>query len=343
MADMNSRPMRLLGVAQATGATALRAALDAVPGPSVLAEAGAGWVAFLQPEKAGLSFLRGQKSVLGSLHLIQRRLEIACQAGPFLAADPAAAVAPQSALRALLRGADDGIAAALAQWGRRQQWDVIVKWPAEAVLTACRPVLAEAAGRGQAALAEAVAAALRADRDRREAVLLAALRPAVLECAPGGAAGAETEIGLTVAVPPGGEAAIERALERIDGAAMVGAGVDMRGPLPALSFAVLRIASTEPGDVAQAWTLLNLPEFVDPASLHQAWRRAASAAHPDRAGAEAGGDGVSAATSAYHLLRGLLHQSGTAPRTLRQVLRSAGHRLVLPPVPAESVRALETL
>jgi hypothetical protein len=162
----------------------------------------------------------------------------------------------------------------------------------------------------------------------------------VLAFAPAGTADTETEIGLTVAVRRGGEAAIEAALERLDQDALPDASVDLRGPLPPLSFAMVRIASTEPGAVAASWRLLGLPETADAAQLHQAWRTAAAAAHPDRAGVNSGTDAMVAVTTAYHQLRGLL-PSGGEPRSLRAVLHAAGHRLVLPDAAGLAARELE--
>lgn len=192
-----------------------------------------------------------------------------------------------------------------------------------------------------AALADAVAAALRGERDRREAALLAVLTPAVLAIAPGGAAAAETELSVTVLVRPGGEAALEAALERLPAEQAEDAAIDMRGPLPPLSFAAVRLAAAAPDAIAAAWHLLDLPGHVDMPGLHRQWRLCAAARHPDRAATGNGqaGNGEAGAlsdvTDAYHLLRGLLREpagggGGGESCTLPGLLRRAGPRLIVP-------------
>ncbi len=329
---MNLPPLRLLGFAPLDGLEALRAKLAAVPGAALSTRCGAAVAAVLQMEPPVKLMRRRQKDLLSGLHTVQRRLEIACLAGPFLPMDPSAACCPADQVAELLAPSWDLLATALARHGTSHQWDVILRWAPEEVVAQRRDeIAAAAAGRGPVGMAEAVAAALRAERARREAALLAALAQAVLAVAPGGAVGTEAEIAVTVLVGAGGEACIEAALQNLDPAQFAGASADLRGPLPPLSFAPARLAVAEPGEVASAWHRLGLGENIDRAGLHAHWRQRAASAHPDRhppAEQQAAAAALSEITRAYHLLRDLLPNPG--PITLPLLLRRAGYRLILP-------------
>ena len=330
---------RFLGFVPGHGLAAARAALDAVEGPPLVVRQGGGIAALMQPEPPGTLSGRGRAEMLAGLLTVQRRLEIACQAGPVLPVDPAVACCPTASVPALLDAAWVALDDALARHGGRRQWDVVLRWPPELVLARRREEIARhAAGLGRAGLAEAVAAALRAERSEREASLVAALTPAVLAFAPGGAAGAETEVALTVLLTSDGEAALEVALQGLAPEHAAGASVDLRGPLPPLSFTPVRIADVEAADIVRAWRGLDLPARIDVGELHRQWRRRAFALHPDRhaAGeAESFAAALSEATQAYHLLRDFLRddvmRDGSAAEwTLDDVSRRAGPRLVLP-------------
>jgi hypothetical protein len=347
------RRMRLLGFAPLSGLASLQAALDAVPGPAVQVQRGPAVAALLQAEPAASLFGRTRRALLADLHTVQRRLEVACLAGPFLPMNPAAACCPADALPPLLAATWEALATALARHGASHQWDIALRWSPQAVVAHRRAEIAEAAsGGGPAALADAVAAALRADRGRREAALVMALAPVVLAFAPGGAAAAEAELVVTVLVggsagadggTSGGVAAVEVALEALPVEYFADTVIDMRGPLPPLSFAAVRLAETGAEAVGQAWRILALPlddhdSRIDAAALHRQWRNRAAAAHPDvQSGPEAAAVSLAEVTEAYHLLRALMRdtqpvatQAATARFSLRELQGRAGLRLVMP-------------
>ena len=203
-----------------------------------------------------------------------------------------------------------------------------MRWPSTALLSPPRR------DRVRRYLAEAVAAALQAERDSREAALLAALRPAVLGFAKAGAARAETAISVTVLASAEGEAAVEAALDALAPEHLEAATIDMRGPLPPLSFTAVRLVTVPEHDVFSAWQTLSLPDRIDLATLHRQWRLRAAAVHPDRQASQAvpaEDVTVSEMTSAYRLLRDLLPRPDTAETfTLPGLLRRAGPRLVMP-------------
>jgi hypothetical protein len=357
------RRMRLLGFAPLHGLAALQAALDAIPGPAVQTHRGPAVAALLQAEPAASLFGRTRRALLADLHTVQRRLEVACLAGPFLPMNPAAACCPEAAVPPMLAAAWEALAVALARHGTCHQWDIALRWPPQTVVARCRAEIAEAAaGGGPAALADAVAAALRADRGRREAALVMALAPVVLAFAPGGAAAAEAELAVTILVEAGpaahagavgGVAAVEAALEALPAEHVADAVVDLRGPLPPLSFASVRLAETDAEAVEQAWWRLDLPHGdhgprIDAAALHRQWRNRAAAVHPDsqrpgspRPGSQTAPDAapVSLAdvTDAYHLLRALMCDSPLGPThavsagfSLSDLQGRAGLRLIIP-------------
>ena len=152
---------------------------------------------------------------------------------------------------------------------------------------------------------------LLADRSRREAALLAALAPTALAFASGGAACAETEVSVTVLVNAWGEAPVEAALDALPAEHAEDASIDMRGPLPPLSFSAVRLVTVEARDLNRAWQLLRLTDRIDLASLHRQWRQCAAEVHPDRRPAKDAVT-VSELTEAYRLLRPLLPTDASA-------------------------------
>jgi hypothetical protein len=328
MARLSTGPTRLLGFAPLETIEPMQAAVAATSGPPPWVHRGPGIAALLQDEPATPMMRQGRKAMLAGLQSVHRRLEIACQLGAFLPADPSCACIDRANLRTLLDQSWTALAPALAEHGGAHQWDVVLRWSPESVLAAHKAELAAVAAAGQAALAEAVASVLRAAHARRGAILSAALAQAVLGVAAGGMVGTETEVCLTVLVPCGGEAAMEGALEAIPEDQVSGASVDLRGPMPPVSFHAVRLLRVEQGDIARSWRILNLGERADARSLHQQWRMMAAGCHPDRDPDDAGSpNAFSDIGHAYRLLRPLLREQ---PQTLRGLLRHAGYRLELP-------------
>jgi hypothetical protein len=317
--------IRLLGFAAEARLDSLRAALADSAGPVLHLVAIAGLAVVAQTEKGGGLLRTSDKTtLLRRLHAVQRRLELACQAGPFLPADPAAPVIQLGELPRLVTAAAPRLARALVRDGAKQQWDITIRWPAQAVLTPHRAALAAAATVGQAEVVALVARLLRRERDDRLAALRTALSPRVLALLEGQAA--DTEIALTVLVPAGGETAIEAALGRLPEAASAYAEADLRGPMPPVSFAACALAEVTAGEIAAAWQMLELDGTTDTAALHQSWRRRAAALHPDHTGRAADAERLDAARQAYRLLVPLLDEAG--PRGLPDLLPLAGRRLV---------------
>jgi hypothetical protein len=348
MAEIVMQQTRLLGFAPRTGAAELHAAMSAVSGPDLHMQYGPAVVALFQQEPGVPVVARGREELVASLRLVQRRLEVGCAAGPFLPMDPAAACCSAGAVARLLETTWDRLAEALAGHGARQQWDIVLRWDPEPVVARHRAEIAPAAARGPEALAEAVGTVLRTERGRREAALLDVLRPAVVAFAEGGPAGSDGEVAVTVLVANGAEAAVEAAIDGLAPEYAEGASIDMRGPLPPVSFSAVRVATLKPPAITAAWATLGLPERVDLTTLHRHWRLGAAAIHPDRQRANQVTDAtVAELTAAYRLLRDLVPPAGQ--QTLDDLLRQAGPRLVLPadvakpaPVP-ERVPALAVL
>ncbi len=337
---MSSRNVRLLGFAPLAGLDALRAGLNAVATPQVHACHGSGLVALLQQEPDVPLFGGGRKATAAGLLMVQRRLEIACQIGPFLPMNPAAACCPAEAVSRLLEPAWNALGMALTAQGGRHQWDVVLRWAAEPVMARHCAAFAAATGQGKAALAKAVDAVLLAERSRREAALLTALGPAVLAFASGGAACTATEVLVTVLVNAGAEAPVEAALDALPAEHAKDASIDMYGPLPPLGFSAVRFVIVETRDITRAWQVLGLSDRVDLASLHRQWRLGAASAHPDRQIAK-GAVTLAQLTNAYHLLRSLLADAASKFQPLDSLLRHAGPRLIVsddPVVAATSVQ-----
>ncbi|MGK7867660.1 GvpL/GvpF family gas vesicle protein [Falsiroseomonas sp. E2-1-a20] len=319
------KPLRFLGAAPAEGAAALAARLGADVRVMPLGAV----AALLQPGDAPLRRLfikRDRAALLRQLKTVQTRLEVACQAGPFLACDPGAATCPESELRALLEAAAEELEAVLARFGRRHQWDVILRWAPEAILREHRMVLV-ASGAG---MALAIKDVLAREVAQRSQALRQALAPHVIAIGDQAPCAGDGEAGATVIIRAGVDAAIETALGALPETATRHASCDLRGPLPPLALGALRIARTEPKEVAAAWALLGLPERLEPAELTQLWRGLAAALHPDRQGPRADAAAMAQASAAYRLLRQEAARQGGGPLDRQAVLARAGSYLALP-------------
>jgi hypothetical protein len=328
--------IRLLGFAAEADAERLQAALSAVPGPSVSSVHAGGIAALVQSDRSPGRLSRKRDAALRALFEVQRRLEVACLQGAFLPADPSRNLCARAKLPVLLADAAAQIAAALKVLGGHHQWDVILRWLAEPVLEARRgEIQLEAAGQGRSGLAEAVGAALGRERALREAALQAALSRVARAVKPAGAG--VTETGFTVLLPAAQESALETALGALGPEISEGASADLRGPLPPISFAAVRVESAAPKEVAQAWQMLGLPDQVDGESLRRHWHACAARLHPDHGMQEDAP--IREAGAAFRLLRGLLPENGTKePWSLPALQRRGALRLQ---VPAPSLEMLQ--
>lgn len=335
MAKLGMRSIRLLGFAPLRDSAQLATSLANIPGPPLHLCHGAAVVAVAQDEPRKPLLRRDRKALLSGLQTVQRRLEVACQAGPFLPMDPSAACCPPHWVASLLASGEVALSAVLADYGRLHQWEIVLRWSPETVVAEHRAEIATAVREpGAPGLADAIAMVLRSERACREALLIAALVPAVVAFAPGGATGSDGEVSLTVLSSPDRETAIESALQALDAAKLGDASLDMRGPLPPVSFAAVRLVATDQSEISTAWSRLELPTRISRTGLHQTWRQRAAAAHPDRY--EAGEQVARAAvmadlTAAYHVLRDLIGPGSDEEVVLSEVLRRAGPRLVVPP------------
>lgn len=321
---MNLRSARLLGFAPLTGLTHLRAALNGVPGAAVATYHGSAIAAFLQPEPDDGP--RDSKALAADLLTVQRRLEVGCQAGPFLPMDPEAAVYPAASVSHLLDQAWDKLSAALAEHGACHQWDVTLRWAAEPNVVRRRGAFGSAIA--DAEFAETAAAVT--ERDRREAALLAVLARGVRAYTARQAVGSENAVTVTVLLDAGGESAMEAALDALPATLTIGADIFMRGPLPPVDFAAVRLAYVDASQIARAWRILDLPDRASLASLHRHWGLRAATVHPDRQPTESGVT-VADLTRAYRLLRPLLRDAaGERFLTRNSLLSYAGQRLIMP-------------
>ena len=127
--------LRLLGFCPESGFEALRAALTDSAGPALhlmrhRRARGGGEV----EKEGGLFRTMDRTALLRRLHAVQRRLELACQAGPLLPADPAAPPIKRGELPRLVGAAARRLLPALARDGAKQQWEITMRWPPEVVL-----------------------------------------------------------------------------------------------------------------------------------------------------------------------------------------------------------------
>ncbi|MCQ4161677.1 J domain-containing protein [Roseomonas sp. GC11] len=326
--------VRLLGIAPAEAAEAVRLAVGRVAGPALTQHREGDCVAIAQLEPSGPRGESGRvadAARLRALHQVQRRLEAACMAGPFLPASPAAALCPAAELPALLAAAAPRLRLALEEDAGTHQWQLALRWPAEALLALRREMIAaELAALGAApeaeasAMAAALAAALAEELAYRAAAIEAALKPALrsLRREP---AGQEGELRFLLLVPRGGEAAIEDVLHALPQELSRGAVAELQGPMPPVNFHAWEVAEAEEQALRAAWALLGLPERVDAEALRRRWRDRATDLHPDAGGVGDGGQ-MAQMQGAYRLLAPLF--AGAQESDLATLLPRARRRLV---------------
>lgn len=325
--------MRLLGLVPLAGSAGLARAL----GPNVRALPLGSLAALLQPEDPARTSGEDEARTLAQAEL-ERRLSVACQAGPFLACAPDAACCAETELRTLLEGAGTELDTALARHGHEQQWDVILRWAPGPVLAARYP-----ARTGEHAAAEAptlpatrsgrplsIAEILREEMALRTGALRRTLAPhvrAIADCSP---ATGDTECGVTVLIPAGGRQAIQTAFATLPAFASRDARCTLTGPLPALAFHTLRITRSEPGEVAAAWALLRLPERLDAADLARRWQSMVQQLEPARRDPEDDAPPLAEADAAYRLVCQEAARHAETPLERDRLLDRAGAHLALP-------------
>jgi Gas vesicle synthesis protein GvpL/GvpF len=324
---------RLLGYAPLEGLDGLLATLNAVPGPAVEAWHGSSLAALLQSEPDDTLFCAQQISQAAGLPGVQRRLELACHTGPFLPQDPAAATVPSDAVPSLLSTAWPALDSALFTHGTHQQWEILLRWSPEAILARQSPQGAFLPAQiiSHAARTAALRTAIRTERTRQEARLLNALSRAVLAFAADGSDDGDTAIRVTALIKTGTEHRMETALESLEEGDL---GIELRGPMPPVTFSPVRIVTTEAIEITGAWHTLELGERTDRTHLQKQWRHLAASLRPDRQSHRLSGaaPGIAGLTDAYRMLRSLLPASNASAR-LPETLGLAGRRLIVPEAP----------
>lgn len=338
-----SDDVMLLGVAAAADAGQLATLLARIPGPPVTVEASAGLVAVAQTVHEGF-LARATGTLKRDLVTLQTRLEAACLHGPFLAAEPGAARLALSDIAPLLSADAAMLAQALSHHGARHQWELVLRWVPERVLENRRDAIRQqvaAAGGGRAALAKAIGDALAEEQAMRSAALAEAMSAVVVAMQPGQPA-SENETRLSVLIEHGTERLLEGALAGLPAQVTDGASADLRGPMPPVNFAALRVLRPDAAACVRAWDALGLPTMIEPMELPALYRRLAYVLHPDRAGMHdaaaannAGNSGAPMAevADAYRLLRGIT-ASHRGPLARADLARLARPRFALNIAPA---------
>jgi len=286
---------------------------DAVPGltrafaqdKTVFAVAEEGLCALLWRPASGFLLGAGKRLLAEQLVKAQQILEAAQQAGPILGAAAGQKFADDTQARRFLELNAAALREALAAYGHLRQQQVIVRWDPQGALTRFKEnaevaAALEAVSRDRSPAAGAM---LQTAMEGRKADLAQAFRAFLADAASDlldlPIEGPDMLLNVAAAIAPGGEAAFDAALERIDAVWTEGLTIKAIGPLPAVSFAAVTIDRVEGERLEMARRRLGVADSASLEEVEAAFRVLLKSAHPDVGG---DADGARALVDARDLL-----------------------------------------
>jgi hypothetical protein len=261
---------------------------------------------------------RRRRELEGMVEL-QRVMEAVIATGPLLAAQPGTRLEDPAEAVSLLAPASVRLEEAFHAFGALRQFQVTVRWDPKAVLAALaeRGVFA-APTTDRVEFGKAIRARLLEEKGRLSRFVRDRLAAAARDVVSMPVA-EEDVVADAVVLVDAETAALDLELQRIDDVLPGASIVRCVGPLPAVSFAAIRIDRIDDEHVSGARRLLGVKDSAACEDLRSAYVHAARATHPDT-GAGVGTEAFAAAREAYNLLSSITGQSGppAAVRIVRE-------------------------
>lgn len=230
------------------------ASAPAVPA-TARAETEAGWAAVRMPAPARPSFTR--RAVAQAALARQRVMEALLTAGPVLPVAPHTGLAC-SEVAPLLKAHATTFAAQVTAQAGSTQFQLVLHWDERRALQHFASAPELAALRGATVSSAELMAAVAKLSDRLHGMVLATLDSVVADMIalppPAGALA-----NLALLVPPGAELALDTALERIDAHWPEGFRLQLIGPAPPISFALLHVERVSAAERTSVEDLLGHP------------------------------------------------------------------------------------
>ena len=299
--------LRLYAVVSAGTAERIEAAADRLPARQIRTIRGLDLAAVVGPAPVPGFFGPSRKEIANQILEFQRVLEALMPFGPVLPGAFDAIFDNDTAPLAFLVAHAATLRNALVQFGDKRQYQITVRWDAKAMLSrlAGTSRLARLATldrakdpMGYAAALGAIMEEYRGELARSYAGILAEVAMDTLILPPEGEDGIAN---VTVLIDPARQSILDAAVEAIDATASDALRIKMVGPLPACSFASLRLEKPDAAKVAAARRILDTSPMTRPDAVKRAYRDRMRQVHPDVA---AGKESEAASTSeAYDLLR----------------------------------------
>lgn len=276
---------------------------------------------------------RSREDLVRQLLAHQKTIEQIMRAAPLLPVKFGTFVPDETSVCAILERGGTAFRTAFDRLEGCAQVEILVKWDVEAVFAeiANEEAIAGLKKKWEQAieapqevtrlvLGKLVKQSLERRRSALAATLSAALRALAVDAIAYPAAADQVVLHLVLLMKTGEMAALDRCLETLDAAHDGRLTCRCVGPLAPYSFATVEIEIVEAAALAQAMRLLDIGPTASAAEVRAAYRRAAKSAHPDAAGASAGGSASMAAlTEAYRIL--WLHaKAGGSQRGMEDVL-----------------------
>ena len=259
---------------------------------------------------------RGREDLAPLLLAHQRTLEQVMRSTPLLPVKFGTFAPDEGSVRAILERGAPAFEAAFSRLDGCVQMEILVKWDVDAVFAA---IASEDAVAGLKAELESLAGApeqvsraalgrlVKASLERRRAALAASLSEALQAIAVDAilypATADQVVLHQVLLIKAGEMAALDTCLEALDAAHDGRLTFRCIGPLAPYSFATVEIEIVDAAALSQAMRLFDVGPTASAAEMRAAYRRLAKSAHPDAAGADAGGcASMVALTEAYRIV-----------------------------------------